>query len=795
MSREFVFVLSGDASGIEAAAQRGATAINGATQSTVALDAAQKRAEASTQGLVSRLMGAAAGAVSLYAVKAAAFSAADALTQAQIRAERLNMQFTAAVGAGQAGRELDYVRAVSNRLGLELNTTAQSYARFAAAARGTSLEGNGARQIFDAVAKSAAVMGLNVEETQGVLRALEQMMSKGTVQAEELRGQLGDRMPGALQIAARAMGVTTGELSKMVERGEVLANDFLPRFARQLEVELGGGAEKAAETMQAAMNRVGNAFELLKQGVAAISAESQKGQLNVLADGLLNVSEKLELARRAGGGMREQVAAGTLAVLQFLNPLNAFAYSAQSLEGRLKEATERLQGLQAAANSRPNEVYITWLRNETLSLIASLMRARELLSGTDNQSAAETNRLAAAAAAAKKPEEERARRMEALKRVTEELSGANTKLAQTLRTLAQSYTAGDLEYADYERMVHDAQRQLGPKGEKRKPPPISDQTILDVNDARLRQAERFAEADRPARDFMDAAVQRSDERVLRAQQRRTEQAAQFTQQVMQSAATVDANLIRNAEVRGQALIAIERAQLTSRLDVMKLEGEERARAEDAIAQYILSREAQLTEELKPEWQRQVEAWTDVMQAMKRTRDEFLGGWLNNGRDAFVQFAMTGKLNIRSLVDYARAEFAKMYFNRFLASGMSSLGNSLLNGLMGAIGGGGSGFFTSAIGSSGFGGMGYIGGGAATGTNYVERDMLTILHKGEAVVPKAFNPSAGAAAGAAPSVVINQTINAAPGTDPTMISAAMEAARRAAVAEVMDAMRRGRLVVA
>ena len=41
-------------------------------------------------------------------------------------------------------------------------------------------------------------MGLSADQTSGVLLALQQMISKGTVQAEELRGQLGERLPGAL---------------------------------------------------------------------------------------------------------------------------------------------------------------------------------------------------------------------------------------------------------------------------------------------------------------------------------------------------------------------------------------------------------------------------------------------------------------------------------------------------------------------------------------------------------------------------------------------------------------------
>lgn len=46
------------------------------------------------------------------------------------------------------------------------------------------------------------------------------------------------------------------------------------------------------------------------------------------------------------------------------------------------------------------------------------------------------------------------------------------------------------------------------------------------------------------------------------------------------------------------------------------------------------------------------------------------------------------------------------------------------------------------------------GGAATGSNYIERDMLTILHEGEAVIPKAYNPAAGGAGGAAGATTIH-----------------------------------------
>lgn len=122
-----------------------------------------------------------------------------------------------------------------------------------------------AKDVFESIAKASAVMGLSAEQSGGVLLALQQMISKGTVQAEELRGQLGERLPGAFQIAAKAMGVTTAELGKMLEQGQVVADDFLPKFARALNESLGGAAEKAADRLDAAVNRFGNAWDRLKQ--------------------------------------------------------------------------------------------------------------------------------------------------------------------------------------------------------------------------------------------------------------------------------------------------------------------------------------------------------------------------------------------------------------------------------------------------------------------------------------------------------------------------------------------------
>jgi phage tail tape-measure protein len=90
------------------------------------------------------------------------------------------------------------------------------------------------------------------------------MLSKGKVSAEELNGQLGERLPGALGIASRAMGVTQAELMKMMQNGQLLSEDFLPKFGAQLRKEFGDASEVARESLSANMNRIGNVFLDLK---------------------------------------------------------------------------------------------------------------------------------------------------------------------------------------------------------------------------------------------------------------------------------------------------------------------------------------------------------------------------------------------------------------------------------------------------------------------------------------------------------------------------------------------------
>jgi tape measure domain-containing protein len=150
---------------------------------------------------------------------------------------------------------------ISEDYGVELLATSQRYVKFLAAAKQSNLSLNDTEKIFRSVTKAASVLGLKTDELTGVYLALEQMLSKGKVTTEELRRQLGERLPGAMGIMAAALDVTIPKLDEMLRKGEVLSADALPKFAKALEIAFGITQVERIDNLVAAQNRLANTWQ------------------------------------------------------------------------------------------------------------------------------------------------------------------------------------------------------------------------------------------------------------------------------------------------------------------------------------------------------------------------------------------------------------------------------------------------------------------------------------------------------------------------------------------------------
>jgi tape measure domain-containing protein len=248
------------------------------------------------------------------------------IIDARLEWDRYTVALTAVMGSqAEANRELEWLRELADRLGIDLQSAAAGYTQFAAAARGTAIEGAETRRVFEAVASAASVLGLSADDTSGALTALSQMISKGKVSAEELRGQLGERLPGAFNIAADAMGVTTGELDKMLQKGEVIADDFLPKFADAVMEAFGPGVAAASESSLASINRFNNSLldlklEMADAGIFDVFVSAAEALSEAMQDpGLIN-------SIRSIGAQFEDIASGSgnNFVLLFQSAIKAF---------------------------------------------------------------------------------------------------------------------------------------------------------------------------------------------------------------------------------------------------------------------------------------------------------------------------------------------------------------------------------------------------------------------------------------------------------------------------------------
>lgn len=161
----------------------------------------------------------------------------------------------------EMSNNMSFINEIVKDYGVSLVTTTNRYIKFLAAAKQSGITLRDTENIFRSMTKTAGVLGLKTDELRGIYLALEQMLSKGKVTTEELRRQLGERLPGAMGIMAASMKVSISELDKMMKMGQVLSADVLPGFAEAVEVAFGIESVEKIETLVASQNRMTAAWQ------------------------------------------------------------------------------------------------------------------------------------------------------------------------------------------------------------------------------------------------------------------------------------------------------------------------------------------------------------------------------------------------------------------------------------------------------------------------------------------------------------------------------------------------------
>lgn len=209
--------------------------------------------------------------------------------------EFVKLQMQNIEGSAYGAKQLfDEIKNLANDTGNDLRTTLDGFAQLTAATRGTTLEGGATKQIMESMLTAGAVYGMDAEQMDRAMLAITQTASRGAVSMEELRGQLSESLPGAFQIAARAMNVTDRELTRLIETGSLMSSDFLPKFAKQIELELGGSVQSAVGGLVKKRILYQNKLTEMLHGLGETFAPLEALRLDVLTKSLELISKHIK---------------------------------------------------------------------------------------------------------------------------------------------------------------------------------------------------------------------------------------------------------------------------------------------------------------------------------------------------------------------------------------------------------------------------------------------------------------------------------------------------------------------
>lgn len=172
-------------------------------------------------------------------------------------------------------QRLAFARQVSSEYALGLESTISGFAKVSAAATANGLTIQQTESIYRGITSAAVAFGGSQDDIQSAVIATVQVLSKGKVSAEELSGQIGERIPGAVAKFAAANGLSLKQLAKDLEGGKVNISQFVKFLEKQttdydqLAKNIGQSTAKAGDRLNLELTRSAEIYGKFFQSVGA----------------------------------------------------------------------------------------------------------------------------------------------------------------------------------------------------------------------------------------------------------------------------------------------------------------------------------------------------------------------------------------------------------------------------------------------------------------------------------------------------------------------------------------------
>ncbi|TAA25390.1 phage tail tape measure protein [Pseudoxanthomonas winnipegensis] len=321
------------------------------------LGAIRKEA-AQTAVAISNLNKAATAFVGFEAVKAGV----SALIDAQKSIQQIHYGLQGATGsAAAADKAYGFVSQTAKDLGLNLEDAAKSFTRMTAAASANGIGMRDQQELFRQLSRSATVMHLSSDEMGRATTALGQSFSKGKFQAEELRQQLGEAIPGIVPRFMQAVAkINEGtslagkSFDKLLQDGDLNVQKYLPAMIEALR-QTGAGAEEASKGLNAELNRLSTAwFKLKADASGGVFSDAAVASVRLMAENLDRVAGAATVAagviagRLVGAGARTAYSAVSAPIVDRMAASSQAAEMSNLALARARETAAQVEQARAS---------------------------------------------------------------------------------------------------------------------------------------------------------------------------------------------------------------------------------------------------------------------------------------------------------------------------------------------------------------------------------------------------------------------------------------------------------------
>jgi len=233
-------------------------------------------------------------------------------TIASAEFEKMKLALTGVVSSNEDyAKSLSAVDDISKSLLIPQAKVMKSFTRLQAAASASGFEVDEMKTMMKGFSSALVATEGDTQNFNGVMLALSQVLGKGKAAAEEIRGQIGERLSVVIPELAASMKITTAELDTLFDEGKVTVQDIV-NLGEHLEKKYGESAEgiikstmNAGERLKFSMSElelalgpifknIGAFFQNLATGIVDATTKSINAIKKFLGVGLENQINKLK---------------------------------------------------------------------------------------------------------------------------------------------------------------------------------------------------------------------------------------------------------------------------------------------------------------------------------------------------------------------------------------------------------------------------------------------------------------------------------------------------------------------